>query len=256
MKTTLLATALVTTASLLASTSSIEAQEETQLLVRVTANDAKIVGSGVGGVRVTVREVASGRLLAEGIQEGGTGNTQTIMFAKERGGTVYDTDGAAGFLAELSIDEPSVVEIVAEGPLGTPHALRRSTKTMLVLPGQHVLGEGVILELQGFTVQLETPGNDRVERGTPYEVRGKVTMMCGCPTEPGGMWDSDDYQILLRASQGGRMLAEWPMVFAGETSWYVTEVTLDVTGEVDLLMIAMDASKGNFGMADAKVMVR
>ena len=143
MKTRLLATQLAVALALFASTSSIGAQEKTQLLVRVTASDAKIVGSGVGGVRITVRELASGRVLAEGIQEGGTGNTRTIMFAKERGGTIYDTDGAAGFLAELSIDEPTIVEIVAEGPLGTPDALRRSTKTMLMLPGQHVLGEGV-----------------------------------------------------------------------------------------------------------------
>ena len=162
----------------------------------------------MGGVRITVRELASGRVLAEGIQEGGTGNTRTIMFAKERGGTIYDTDGAAGFLAELSIDEPTIVEIVAEGPLGTPDALRRSTKTMLMLPGQHVLGECVILEIQGFTVWTEPPGDGPVARGAPFEVRGKVTMLCGCPTQPGGMWDSDDYRILIRASQGDRMLGE------------------------------------------------
>ncbi len=81
MKTKLLATALATTLAVLASTSSIEAQGKTQLLVRVTASEAKIVGSGVGGVRVIVREAASGRLLAEGVQAGGTGNTRTIMFA-------------------------------------------------------------------------------------------------------------------------------------------------------------------------------
>jgi hypothetical protein len=127
---------------------------------------------------------------------------------------------------------------------------------MLMLPGQHVLGEGVILEIQGFTVQMETPGDGPVARGAPFEVRGKVTMLCGCPTQPGGMWDSDDYRILVRASQGGRTLGEWPMEFAGETSWYTTEVTLDVTGDVDLTMIAMDASKGNFGMTDGKVTVR
>ena len=74
MKTKLWATALATTLALFAPTSSIEAQGKTQLLVRVTASDAKVVGSGVGGVKVTVREVASGRVLAEGIQEGGTGN--------------------------------------------------------------------------------------------------------------------------------------------------------------------------------------
>ena len=256
MKTKLWTAALATTLALFTLATSTEAQDKTQLLVRVTASDAKIVGSGVGGVRVTIRDVASGRVLAEGIQEGGTGDTEAIMFAKERAGTIYDTDGAAGFLAELSIVEPTMVEIVAEGPLGTPDAPRKSTKTMLVVPGQHVLGEGVILELQGFTVLLETPGSGQVERGSPFQVRGKVTMICGCPTQPEGMWDSNDYQILLQARQGDRMLGEWPMKFAGETSWYDTEVALDVTGEVALRMIAMDPSKGNFGMTDSEVTVK
>jgi len=123
-----------------ASPASLEAQTTTtRVMVRVTSHDAKIIGTGVGGARVTIRDVRSGAVLAEGVQEGGTGDTSLIMGARERGGAVYDTEGAAGFLAELELSEPTWVEITAEGPLGTPDALRRVTSTTLLVPGRDVL---------------------------------------------------------------------------------------------------------------------
>ena len=257
MKKKLWGSAILTGVAMLASLSPLDGQTKTQVLVRVTANDAKIVGSGVGGARVTVREVASGTVLAQGLQEGGTGDTRKIMYTQERGATVYDTEGAAGFVAELAISEPTIVEIMAEGPLGTPDDLRSASRTMLVVPGQHVLGEGVILDLVGFTVELEPPESaSELERGSSFEVRGRVTMLCGCPTEPGGIWDSDRYQIVLTAVQGGRTIGEWAMKFAGQTSWYTTEISLATAGDVQLQMIAMDPAKGNFGMASAHVTVR
>ena len=42
----------------------------TRVMIRVVAHDAKIIGSGVGGARVTVTEVETGRVLASGVQEG------------------------------------------------------------------------------------------------------------------------------------------------------------------------------------------
>ncbi len=68
----------------------------TQIVVRVTAHDAKIIGSAVGGATVTVVAVETGDTLATGVQEGSTGNTRNIMVnPRERGATVYDTPGAA-----------------------------------------------------------------------------------------------------------------------------------------------------------------
>lgn len=234
-----------------------EAQIPTRVLVRVTANDAKIIGSGVGGARITIRDVETGEVLASGVQEGSTGNTGLIMGARERGATVYDTEGAAGFVAELALAHPTRVTITGEGPLDTPHAMQAASKSLLLVPGKDVLGEGVILELMGFTVELLSPTDgDEVPAGEPVEVRGKITMLCGCPTEPGGLWDANDYELLVQTVHGNEVVGSWPLEFAGETSHYVGTVTLDRPGEVELRVLAMDQGKANFGMATATVHAR
>ena len=46
------------------------------------------------------------------------------------------------------------MEITAEGPLGTPQAMQRAVRTTWLVPGQHVTGDGIVLELLGFTATL------------------------------------------------------------------------------------------------------
>ncbi len=70
-----------------------------------------------------------------------------------------------------------MVEITAEGPLGNPQATQRASKTLLLVPGQHLLGEGVLLEIHGFIVDLLAPvAGAEVRAGQPLPVRVKVTM--------------------------------------------------------------------------------
>lgn len=229
--------------------------DPTRVLVRVLAHDAKLVGSGVGGARVTVRDAATGETLATGEHQGGTGDTGLIMRQpQERGATIYDTEGAAEFIATLELEEPTVVEIAAEGPLDTPQSVRRATTTLLVVPGFDYLAEGVVLELYGFRITLETP--DSVTPGAEIAVRSTVHMMCGCPTEPGGLWDSNDYTILARLHRDGEVVAETPMEFAGETSKYAAVLEAPATsGTVEVEVIAVDAGKANAGRATASVQV-
>ncbi len=229
----------------------------TRVMVRVTSHDAKIIGTGVGGARVTVRDAQSGEILAEGIQEGGTGDTSLIMGARERGGSVFDTDGAAGFLAELELAAPTWVEITAEGPLGTPDALRRVTSTALLVPGRDVLGDGIILELLGFTVELRQPEAGGVlPAGQPVDVLARVTMLCGCPTSPGGIWDSDRYEIVARVLRDGAVKSETPLAYAGETSMHEGTVPALEPGEVTIEVLSMDSERGNFGLARETFTVR
>ena len=85
------------------------------------------------------------------MQEGSTGNTGTIIRTPwERGGTIFDVDGTGLFEATLLLDAPTRVEVVAEGPLGTEHAIQRASKTLLLVPGVDIVGEGLILELNGL----------------------------------------------------------------------------------------------------------
>ena len=54
---------------------------------------------------------------------------------------------------------------------------QRASKTLLLVPGQHLLGEGVLLEIHGFIVDLLAPvAGAEVRAGQPLPVRVKVTM--------------------------------------------------------------------------------
>jgi hypothetical protein len=238
--------------------SPVSAQATTKLLVRVTSHDAKIIGSGVGGARVTIRDFQTGAILAEGIQEGSTGNTDAIMVTpRARGATVYGTDGAAGFLAILELSQPTMIEITAEGPLGTAHAVQRASKTMLAVPGRDVLGEGILIELLGFTVEWQSPAvGASLVAGTPFKVAVSVTMLCGCPTEPGGLWNADEIDVIVRVLDGGKEVASQPLTYAGTRSTYGTELTVSHTGRLELQVLALNDATGNFGMASQAVDVR
>ena len=150
----------------------------TKVMVRAVSRDAKVIQDPVGGARITIREVATGNVLAQGVQQGRSGNTELIMVKpRARGATVFDTPGTAGFLATLMLDRPTVVEITAEGPLGNPQATQRASKTLLLVPGQHLLGEGVLLEIHGFIVDLLAPvAGAEARAGQLLPVRVKVTM--------------------------------------------------------------------------------
>lgn len=224
----------------------------TRVMVRAASHDAKIIGSAVGGARITVYDARTGQRLAQGVQEGGTGSTEKLVVEpRKRGERVFDVDGAAGYLARLDLSEPTLVRIEAEGPLGTPHATQRASRTLLLVPGEHVLGDGVILELYGFTVELLEPSSDPTEFfGEEMPVRARVTMLCGCPTEPGGLWDSSDYTIEARIlREDGSVVEKARLEFAGETSVYAGRIPVPPEEEgLSLQVLAMDAGKANFGM--------
>ncbi len=244
---------IVLAAGFALSPASVEAQgTRTLVMVRATSHDAKIIGTGVGGARISVFNALTGSLLARGMQEGGTGSTPNIVVEpRARGQAVFDTEGAAGFLAELELEEPTQVRIEAEGPLGTPHATQRVTRTMVLVPGQHVLEDGIILEMYGFTVELLEPlGDLREAAGTELSVQARVTMLCGCPTEPGGIWDSNDYLIEGRVVQEGKVLEKATLVYSGETSIYEGMIRAPAEEGLTLQVLAMDPKKGNFGMVE------
>ncbi|MFB6240072.1 MAG: hypothetical protein ABEJ46_00630 [Gemmatimonadota bacterium] len=224
--------------------------EETTVVVRAVANDAKVIGSGVGGARITIRDAGTGEVLARGLQEGGTGSTERIMRSpRERGATVYGTEDAAKFEATLSLRRPTRVEIAAEGPLGTPHATQRASRTMILVPGRDVTGEGVILELYGLTVRLERPTEeDPVPAGEALPVRAHVEMLCGCPITPGGLWDADRVDVVARLVRDGTVVREASLDYAGETSTFGGRLTPPGPGSYELVVLAEDASRANAGM--------
>ena len=125
------------------------------------------------------------------------------------------------------------------------------------MPGGHVEGDGVVLELYGLTVEVLAPGSDGVQTaGGELAVRARVTMLCGCPTEPGGLWDADRITIgaaLLAAD--GEVVAEGTLAYAGETSTYGGSLALPGPGVYRLRITASAPHSGNFGVAEQAVAV-
>jgi hypothetical protein len=151
----------------------------TKVIVRVVARDGQVIGSGVGGALVRIKNVETGEILAEGKQEGGTGSTERIMVQpRRRGETVYGTSGSAYLEAKIPLDRPTRVEIDAEAPLGYPQAIQRGSKTLTLIPGKDVLGEGIIIELNGLIVNILIPSQkENLKGGEAVSVRAEVRML-------------------------------------------------------------------------------
>jgi len=151
----------------------------TKVVVRVVSKDAKVVGSGVGGAFVRIKNLETGEILAQGKQEGGTGETDRIMVQPHRRGEVlFGTPDAAFYQAEIPLDKPTQVEVSAEAPLAYPHALQKGSKTITLIPGKHILGEGLIIELNGLIVNVLSPSpKENLKRGEEVLVRAEIRML-------------------------------------------------------------------------------
>lgn len=228
---------------------------ETRVTVRAVSRDAKVIGDGVGGARITVRALGTGTVLATGIQTGGTGDTERIMRTpRERHATVYGTPGAASFTAVLDLASPTRVEITAEGPLGYPQATQRVSTTMLLVPGRHIEGDGVVLEIPGFIV--DAPAAIAGSTSEPLKIAAKVTMTCGCPTESGGMWNADEIEVTALVMREGVAVRTVQLPYSGTTSTYAAETGPLPAGAYEIEILAASARSANFGRTVTRATVR
>src|SRR6266702_5565652 len=164
----------------------------TSLVVRVVGSHGMPLGDSVGGAAVTIRDVATGAVLASGKQIGPSGDHREIMqtprLPTEQ---IYSAKGSAAFKVDLLLSKPTLIEVIGEGPLNFPAAKRRASKTVLLYPGKNMIGDGIVLQLNGLIVQIEAPKPDRpLGIGDAVTVRATVRMMCDCIVEPYGNWDS------------------------------------------------------------------
>jgi len=171
---------LVVNGSLIFVDPSISAEKiTTKVTVRVVARDAQVIGSGVGGALVRIKNLETGEILAEGRQEGGAGSTDRIMVQpRQRGETIYGTIGTAFFEAKIPLERPTQVEIYAEAPLAYPQSIQKGSKTLILVPGKHILGDGVIIELNGLIVNILNPSpKESLRKGEGALVRAEIRML-------------------------------------------------------------------------------
>lgn len=236
--------------ALVLSVCSVARAEPTHIDVRVISKGAKFVGTSMGGVAITLRDSDTGELLARGVTAGGTGDTARIMQAQQRHHDPVATDDAAVFRATLDLAAPRRIAVTALGPLAQRQAAASVSSSMWVVPGKHVAGgDGWLLELPGFAVDvLAPPAHQRLLGPRSVPVRANVVMMCGCPIEPGGVWDAGRFEVRAIVSRGGATLRELPLAYAGETSQFAGELADLEPGAYEVVVYAHDPANGNTGL--------
>lgn len=229
----------------------------TDVMVRVVAHGAMVLGDEVGGARVTITDVATGRLLASGLQLGETGDQNQIMrtprlMEEPR----YSTRPSGSFHATLYLDRPTLVEIAAQGPLSYPAAMQRASKTVLLIPGRDLTQDGIVLDLNGYIVQIENPPpGESLMAKDDVKLKASVRMLSGALVRPHGDWDSRKATIYGEVLIGDRVIERLQMLYAGEKSsfeaLFFVPSPIEAPNGITLRVVAADGAGANFGMGQA-----
>jgi hypothetical protein len=141
--------------------------------------------------------------------------------------------------------------VTAFGPLAQHQSANRVSAVQWVVPGKNLTGgDGWLLEMPGFIVDVIGPPTHQKRKGLPQtvEIKANVTLMCGCPVEPGGLWDSDAYEIRARIKRNGEPVGEIPLNYAGETSQFAGTFVAKEPGAYQATVYAYDPANGNTGV--------
>lgn len=229
--------------------------QQTEVMIRAHSKDAKFIGSSIGGAKIIVRNTATGEILAEGMTEGSTGDTEKIMKKPHRRGQSLTDEKTAGFLAKLDIDKPTFVTVEVIAPFHKKQARVTSSTQLWVLPGKNITGDGLVLEVPGFVVDILSPQtHERISSDKEIEIKGNVVMMCGCPLTSDGIWDADQYEVKAIISSNGQSRTV-DLEVGEKTSTFSGKVKLS-PGNYLVTMYAFDPATGNTGVDKTAIIVQ
>ena len=220
--------------------------EPTHVMIRAMSEDAKFMGDHTGGVEVTLRDATTHKLLGQGVIHGGTGDTDRIMKAPRTRGVALADAQTAGFDAVIDIVRPTLVDIDARGPLGLPASAIIVHAQTWVTPGQAMIGDGVVLQFSGLLI---TPEIARSADGT-IKLGAKVTMMCGCPISPGGLWDEANYRISADVLDGGTVVNHIALHYAGIPSEFTADLPRSKDRQLTVRIVAIQSTAQNTGVVE------
>ena len=230
----------------------------TNVTIRVVGHGSLALGREVGGAKVTITDLGTGTLLATGMQQGEAGDQNLIMRTPHTmREPVYSSAPSAAFTTTLYLDQPTQVEIAAQGPMGYPGSVQRVSHTMWLIPGQHMTGDGVVLQLYGYLVHIEGPpqGESLIAK-EDVTLRASVRTLAGTPVRPHGDWDARQVSIFGEVLIGDRVIERLQMFFASEPNLFEAPFFVPKQQEapdgITVRVVAANAADGNVGVAEAK----
>jgi hypothetical protein len=233
---------------------------DTTVVVRARSKDAKFIGTSMGGAYVTIRRSDDGRVLAQGLTQGGTGDTTRLMVEPIQRGRPLADASAAKFEATINLDGPTLATIEARAPAAQRQSAITSSTEVWLIPGKHVAGDGVILEIPGLAVDVlapQTPQDATLEgRRATIPIAANVVLMCGCPIEPNGLWKASEYEVAALVRRDGAPFQTVAMTYAGRRNTFEGRLEVAERGVYELTVYAFHPSTGNSGVDRATVTVR
>lgn len=234
----------------------LQAQQETQVMVRAKAKDAKFIGSSIGGARIVIKNAQTDEIIAQGNIEGTTGNTTTIMETPHQRRTRISDDDTGGFLARIDLDKPTFVTVEAYAPKNAASAVIKASTQLWLIPGKDILGDGIVLEIPGFIIDILTPQRHKTYRADkPIELKTNITMTCGCPIAKDSIWDANDYEVKAVLYKDGQQVEEKELTVKEISSTFLETVSLS-PGMYELLVYAYDPVTGNTGVDQTNFIVQ
>ncbi|AYZ11809.1 hypothetical protein V2E39_04335 [Chryseobacterium arthrosphaerae] len=225
---------------------------ETKVMIRAKARDAKFIGTSLGGAHIIVRNKLNGKILAEGNTTGSTGNTDLIMKTpKIRGNSIAD-EQTGGFIANIDIDEPTFVTVEVISPLNSRQAQATVTTELWLIPGKDILGEGIILEIPGYIIDILKPRTHQyialnTIKDKPFLFQANIVMMCGCVIDKGGVWNSDEIEVKGILKKDGKVIKNVDMSLVS-TNLFEGNHLINTPGNYELILYAYDKKTGNTGV--------
>jgi hypothetical protein len=229
--------------------------QETTVMVRVHSKDAKFIGSSIGGARIIVKNEATGEVLAEGITTGSTGDTEKIMQEPRKRGERLSDENTAGFLASLDISEPVFITVEAIAPVNKKQASVRSSTQLWVIPGKNIDGDGVVLEVPGFVIDILSPQtHERVQQQEEVQITANVVLMCGCPVTPDGIWDANNYEVAAMVKNENGEPVTVQLEPLQKPSTFTGSISLN-PGNYEITVYAFDPATGNTGLDKTNIII-
>ena len=222
------------------------------IIVRAKAKDAKFIGSGIGGASVIIRNAATGEILAKGKTTGIAGNTELIMSTPKGRYTEITDDKTAKFQAHLDITEPTFVTIEAIAPVNRKNAAVNSQTQLWLIPGKDLVGEGIILEIPGFILDVLYPQTHQIIKSAAVvdnkiNVKINLVMMCGCDIAKGAVWDSEYIEVSALVKKDGVPQKTIKLTISKQENVFEGLLDLSGKGNYELQVYAFEKRTNNTG---------
>ena len=235
--------------------------EDTPVSISVLSNDAKFIGTSMGGMEIIVSDPVSGDILAKGLTKGSTGDTSVIMTQNRERDVVLHTQGSARFNTVLDLEKPRKLKITAYGPAAQPQSAMTLSEERILIPGKdYTQGNGIMLRMPGMSVDVLAPAAHTKAKFNPegdLRLSVNVMKMCGCPVRDKGPWPLERYEVEAHIYKNGDQLIETvPLSYAGSASLFEGDLTMPAAGTYEIIVTALDPKTKDAGMDTTTIVLQ